>query len=43
LHDYVFTDINGQFAPGDGFYRVESTGDNIEVTDGIVVGVNTCP
>ena len=43
LHDYVFTDANGQFAPGDGFYRVESTGDNIEVTDGIVVGVNTCP
>ena len=43
LHDYVFTDANGQFAPGDGFYRVATTGDNIEVTDGIVVGVNTCP
>ena len=35
LHDYLFTDVNGQTAVADGWYLLPS-GSDVEVTDGIV-------
>ena len=45
LHDYVFTDASGQFAPADGFYKtVDAAVEySIQVVDGIIDTVITCP
>jgi len=45
LHDYVFTDVNGEFAPNDGFYKTVDGGVeySIQVVDGIIEAVITCP
>jgi hypothetical protein len=45
LFDYVFVDINGQFALPDGFYLVDNTAipnSVIEVNNGVVVAITNC-
>ncbi len=42
LHDWIFSDNNGQFAAANGFYK-EGTNNYIEVLNGVVVNTGSCP
>lgn len=41
LHDWIFSDNNGQFPAADGWYRVGGTS-TIETQNGVVINTGTC-
>ena len=43
LYDWVFSDTNGQFILSDGFYGYGASNQYMQVENGVIIALGTCP